>query len=98
MVEIHDKCFNVKDFVSMYSSEERITDFCWKIRLPNIGHKDDMILESCSKEGRANMASLDYMYYPYFYLHLYVIQDLRILILFTLFELELLVTANIISS
>lgn len=43
------KYSSVEDFVSLCSIEERITAFWRKIGISNIGHENDIILESCSK-------------------------------------------------
>lgn len=48
MEETNAKCFNVKDFMSLYYNEEKIISFWQKIRLLNTRHEDDMILESCT--------------------------------------------------
>lgn len=44
------------------------------------------------------MATLADSFCPYFYLHLAIIQDLWILIPFTMFKVEFLATANIVLS
>lgn len=94
MAETYAKSFNVKYFVSLYYSEERIIAFRQQIKLSNTGNKDNEILESCSKEERVNMASLDGCLTFYFYFHLIVIHDLGFLIPFMSFEVEFLAFAN----
>lgn len=63
----------------------------------SIGHKEDVILEPLSKMERANMATLDGSFFPYFYLHLLLIHELGVLIPFTPFEADFLATANALS-
>lgn len=97
MANIDAKHFGVEEFKSLYSSEEMTTAFWWKIGLSNIRHKEYVTLESSYEEEMVNMASLDGSLTPYFYLHL-VIHDFGILIPFGLFEVDLLPTANVVSS
>lgn len=95
MVETYAKCFNVKDFVFLYSSEDMITNFSVGIRLSNNGHEDDMILEPCSDKEKANMATLGGSLTPYLYLHVLVIYDLGVFIPFTLFKVQFLETVEV---
>lgn len=44
MTKKDTKFFNVKDFVSLYSSEERTTAFLRQIEFPILGY---VIMESC---------------------------------------------------
>lgn len=77
MIEKNYKYYSVKYFVFMYSNKERIDAFRQKIGLSNVGHEDDVILESCSEENRSNMSALDGSSTPCFYPHLPTIYDLR---------------------
>lgn len=76
------KYFSVKYFLSLYSNEEMISIFRGEIKPSNTRHEDDVILEPCCGEERANMPVLDSYPIPNFYLNFYVIHDLGILIPF----------------
>lgn len=54
-----------------------------------------MILEPCSKGESPNMAILDGSSTTYFYLHLSIIYDLGVLIVFMTFEVEFSAAANV---
>lgn len=90
-----DKHISVHDFASLYFDNERVAAFWKQIRLYITRHKEDVILEPCSKKERANGVVVDDLILPYFYFHLPVIYDLEVLIPFTLFMVEFLVTANV---
>lgn len=52
-------------------------------------------MELCSKDETVNMNTPCESYAPYFYIHLSIIYELRILIPFTSFKTEFLTAANI---
>lgn len=92
ITKIDGKCLKVQDLSSFYFDEERITPFQWKIDLSNTVH---WILEPCFEGERGNIIVVNGSSTPYFYMHLYVIHDLRVLIPFTPFEAKFLAIANV---
>lgn len=54
-----------------------------------------MILEPCSGKERINMDTSDNTYARYFYLHLPIIHELKVLVPFNYFEIELFATSNV---
>lgn len=54
-----------------------------------------MVLEPCSGTERANMNTYEEEFTPYFYLHRPIIDDLWVLIPFTFFKIDFLVTVNV---
>lgn len=72
-----------------------VTFFQCQIRLSNIGHKQDVILDPCFERERANIAIKDWFPTPYLYLQLIIIHELGVLIPFTPFEAKLLVVAKV---
>lgn len=92
------KCFNAKDFASLYYNKERIIVFLWQIRLSNTRHEYYVILKSCFEEKRVNMVALDSSPIHYFYFHLSIINDLGVLILVTLYKVKFPADVNVASS
>lgn len=84
--------------MSLYSSSYMIARFSQGIGFSNTRHRENIILEPYSKLERANMATTCGSSTPYFYLHLPVIYELGILIPFTPFEVDFLVTINVTPS
>lgn len=97
-IQTGPKYSNVEYCVSLYTSIEMIEDFQWHIENFNIFHKEGISLEACSKEERPNMATINDSLIPYFYIFLLVINDLGVLIHFTLFEAEVIATGNVTPS
>lgn len=94
MAEMDEKHFRVKDFASLYIDKEKISAFQQYIKISNIEHEDNVILEQTLK-GREPTWVLDGSHTTYFYLHLPVIHDLGVLIPFTLFKAEFLEISNV---
>lgn len=65
------------------------------IRFLSTWHKEDVVLEPCSKIERANMDTLDSLPTPYFYLYLPIIHELGVLIPFTPFKVDFMETPNV---
>lgn len=98
MVKKNAKCVLIREIVSLYADSNRIAGFRQNIRFSSTRHKKYVILDPCSKKEMVNMATLDGLFVPYFYLQLYVIHESGVLIPFMPFELNFLVTANVAPS
>lgn len=60
------------------------------------GDEEDVILESCSKDERAHIVPYDDSEGELFNMYLPVIQDLRVVIPFKMFEFEVLKAVNVV--
>lgn len=91
------KYTSTEDFMTLYTSEERVIFFRRQIGFFNT-NEEDVILEAFVEEDRVNMVSLVDSLCPCFYLHLPFIQELRVIIPITMFKVKVLVTSNIAPS
>ncbi|KAI5396152.1 hypothetical protein KIW84_062376 [Lathyrus oleraceus] len=66
--------------------------------LSDSGDEDDVILEICVEEEQIKIVVLPNSPNPFFYLEISVVQDLGVLIPFTMFKAEVLATANVAPS
>lgn len=92
------KYMSVEDIQTQSTCEDKTTSFHGHIFLSDSGNEDDVIMEKFVNEEWVNMATLHDLPNPYFYIPLPVIQDLRVLITFTLFEAEVLPPTNVTPS
>lgn len=74
---------------------DMIDKFCHSIRFYSNYCEGDVIMEPCSNEKRAKMYTFDEPSGPYFYVHLKIIHNLQVLILFTSYKTDFLTTINI---
>lgn len=74
-----------------------INNFCHDISFSSTCCKTD-VMEHCSHEQRANMDTSEDLSSLYFYLHLPIVYDLRVLIPFTSFEIEFVTDVNMATS
>lgn len=75
-----------------------MASFRKSINLSDTNGEEDVIFELCSNEEQINMVALAFSSDEFFYIHLLVIYDLEVLVLFTLFEYEVLMTINVVFS
>ncbi|CAI8613332.1 unnamed protein product [Vicia faba] len=75
-----------------------IDKFHHDIRFSSTDRERDVIMEVCLKHGRENMDTFDDPHANYFYIHLHIIYEPRVLIPFTTFETNFLTTANVTPS
>lgn len=75
-------------FETHYTSAKRVTSFQKHYNLYGLGNKGGFILEACFEGEHANTVTPYDSPNPFFYLHLLIIQDLKVLISFTLFKYE----------
>lgn len=66
--------------------------------LSNLGDEEDIILDSCFEDERDHIEPSDDLKGDFFYLYLPIIQDLGFIILFTMFECEVIKIINIAHS
>lgn len=68
------------------------------LNLSNLGDEEVIILESCSEDERDHIGPSDDLKDDFFYMYLPIIQDLGLIILFTIFECEVIKIINIVCS
>lgn len=79
------KFIHIQDNESLYSDVEMINTFFHDIRLFNID-LERLIMEPYSMEERDNIDTLGESTSSYFYVHVPIIYDLRVLFLFNLLK------------
>lgn len=72
------KFIHARDITSLYSNSDMINMFRSGIRFSSIEREEDVIMELCLREERANMDTLYEPFSPHFYLYLPDIHELRV--------------------
>lgn len=89
------KLIYARDIAFLYSNAGMISRLRSGIMFSNIRCEEDGILEPCSRKVSVNMDTFSEPFILYSYFHLPVIQELMVLIPFTSFEIDFLVTSNV---
>lgn len=79
------KLIHVQYITLLYSDADMITIFPSGIRFCSRGREEDVILEPYLEKEMANMDTFDEPSSSFFYLHLPIIYELRVLVPFTSF-------------
>lgn len=90
------KYVNVRDTLSLHLNDGTITRFHPSIGFSSTGHKEDVILESCSETKGVNKATVGGS--PFFTCIFQLFMNWGVLISFTPFEVDFLVILNAIPS
>lgn len=90
--------FEDYETIYIYIKKRKVDFFRKSLYLSNSRDEYDIITESCYKDERAHMAPNDNLDSDFFYTYLLIIQYLRVLIPFTMFEYEVLKTISVTHS
>lgn len=92
------KILGVDDYDMVYTKKGKVGSFRKGLNLSSLGDDEHIILKSYSKDEMAHMMPSDDLEGDFFYTHLPIVQDLKVLTSFIMFEFEVLKHINITPS